>query len=215
MSARFISITRGLVAVAVLVALTACATSGGGRKLSGNYAALYKQAESDVAAGRVDAALTGFGDAAKADPSRKEPWVRTAQLQFDKGNYANAILAAEEVVARDPDDLVADSVLALGGFRIANQSLQRLRGNGALSSESARTEAELLVKTMRETMGEDVMAAGMGTAAKPGDGPRRGRAPARRPTKTPSTSATADSKPASQTQEVPTSSDPFQNIGGN
>ncbi len=204
------AVTRGLAALVLLVLVSGCASTGGSRKpASGDYATIYGQAESDVRAGRLDAALAGLGEAAKADPSRKEPWVRIAQLQFDKGNYAHAILAAEEVLQRDPDDLVADSVLAVGGFRIANQSLQRLRGNGALASNTARTEAELLVKTLRETMGEGIMR----PAPEPESQPRRRSGTARRAPVAPSAKAVSLPEPERQKEQAPASSDPFKNIG--
>lgn len=124
------------------------------------YAAVLGAAEAEVSAGRVESALVGFNEAAKADPTSKEPWVRTAQLQFDAGNYGRAIVAAEEVLQRDPTDMIADSVLTVSGLRIASQALQRLQGNGALASQTARTEAERLAATMRATMGEDILDAG-------------------------------------------------------
>ncbi|KGM55051.1 hypothetical protein N799_07605 [Lysobacter arseniciresistens ZS79] len=147
---------RLLVAAVLVVALSACASLG--RKDGGDYAALLAQAETDVTAGRVETALVAFDQAAMADPTRKEPWLRIAQLQFDAGNYGRAIVAAEEVLHRDPDDAVADSVLTVAGLRIASQSLQRLQGNGALASATARTEAERLAETMRATMGDSILA---------------------------------------------------------
>ncbi|RBD72709.1 hypothetical protein BRM62_06905, partial [Xanthomonas oryzae pv. oryzae] len=100
------------------------------------------RAEAEVTNGGPEQALKTFEDASRADPTRKEPWVRIAQLQFDRANYARAIVAAQEVLQRDPNDLVADGVLTVAGFRIANQSLQRLQGRGALASGTARKEAE-------------------------------------------------------------------------
>lgn len=221
MISRFSASARMLVALMLLAAVSACASSGGEKSYkAGDYAALYKQAEAEVTAGRVDAALIGFNDAAKADPTRKEPWVRAAQLQFDKGNYARAILAAEEVLQRDPKDLVADSVLAVGGFRIANQSLQRLRGNGALASDTARREAEQLVRTLRDTMGEDVMTAGRPAPKRVSSSRRSSKTASRRSSPPPTVIAapapvtSPAPEPEVKKQEAP-ASDPFKNIGGN
>ena len=117
------------------------------------YAKLFNAAEAHVAAGRIEPALIAFADAAKADPTRKEPWVRSAQLLFDAGRYGRAIVAAEEVLQRDPQDRVADSVLTIAGMRLAGQSLQRLQASGALSvSETARREAQQLAGAVRETL---------------------------------------------------------------
>jgi len=204
-------VCHGLVALAMLATLGACATTKGVRGAA-DYGNLISQAESAVTAGRVDAALVFFADAGDADPTLKEPWVRTAQLQFDKGNYAHAIIAAEEVLQRDPDDLVADGILTVSGFRIANASLQRLQGRGALSSETARREAETLAATLQSTMGDDILTSGQQKQAqKPRSRPPRRRAAAASPPQAGREPA-VDPKPA----EAPASgSNPFQNIGGN
>lgn len=198
---------RAFLGVALLSLLGACATTGSGAAT--DYAGLMSQAESAVTAGRVDAALVAFDDAARADPTRKDPWVRTAQLQFDRGNYARAIVAAEEVLQRDADDMVADGILTVSGFRIANHSLQRLQGRGALASETARREAETLAGTLRETMGDEILA-----PAEP-ERPRTARrAPARRaPAARPAERPAAEAR--EQAEAPAPSSDPFRNIGGN
>ncbi|TDB27704.1 tetratricopeptide repeat protein [Stenotrophomonas sp. ATCM1_4] len=164
-------------------------------------------AEAQVATVGADASIKAFEDAAKSDPTRKEPWVRIAQLQFDQGNYARAIVAAEEVLQRDPDDLVADGVLTVAGFRVANQSLQRLQGRGVLASETARREAQTLADTLRATMGDAVL-----VAEKPKPRPRT---PARSTGRRAATAAPA-SAPAAAPERPQTrsdNSDPFQNIG--
>lgn len=199
--------SRSLMIVMLACGLAACASSP--KKQPNDYAQLLKGAEAEVSAGRVEPALAQFNEAAKADPTRKEPWVRTAQLQFDAGNYGRAIVAAEEVLKRDPSDLVADSVLTVGGLRVAAQSLQRLRANGALeSSDSARREAEQLAATMRATLGNDILASDEQKAraaaarrkAPPSAGkPRRTSAPA-------ATTAPANEKPAT--------GNPFEVLGG-
>jgi Tfp pilus assembly protein PilF len=123
-----------------------------------DYAPQMQKAEGYVRAGKVEDALISFDSAAQADPTRKEPWVRSAQLHFDAGHYGRAIVAAEEVLRRDPADKVADSVLTVSGLRVAAQSLQRLQANGGLHVPTARKEAEVLARTMRSTMGTAVFA---------------------------------------------------------
>jgi len=199
---------HGLIALLLLAMLGGCATTKG-VKGAAEYGNLMSQAESSVTAGRVDAALISFNDAAKADPTRKEPWVRTAQLQFDKGNYAHAIIAAEEVLQRDPDDLVADGILTVGGFRIANTSLKRLQGRGALSSETARREAETLADTLKATMGDEILAADEPKQAEKPRAPRRRAAAPRTPA-----APKAPAAPEAPSAPAP-SADPFKNIGGN
>lgn len=173
------SACRIAAALVLAVALAACNTTGDTREAP-PFAQLMDQAEAEVGAGRVDEAVIGFNEAAHADPLRKEPWVRIAQLHFDAGNYGRAIVAAEEVLQRDAADPVADSVLTVAGLRVAAQSLQRLQGNGAIASESARAEAGRLATTMRATMGDDILADP--EASKPRPPVRRRAAPARRST---------------------------------
>ncbi|MDY0955844.1 tetratricopeptide repeat protein [Stenotrophomonas rhizophila] len=198
------AVYRPLLAMALLSSLAAC-SSAPKKGAVPPYDATMTTAETQVTTVGSEAAIKSFEDAARADPTRKEPWVRIAQLQFDQGQYARAIVAAEEVLQRDPDDLVADGVITVAGFRIANTSLTRLQGRGALASETARKEAKTLADTLRKTMGDAVLE----------DPKPKPRAPARR---TRRTAAPAAAAPAAAPAARPASSnggDPFQNLGGN
>jgi len=198
------AVYRPLLAMAQLSGLAAC-SSAPKKGAVRPYDATMTTAETQVTTVGSEAAIKSFEDAARADPTRKEPWVRIAQLQFDQGQYARAIVAAEEVLQRDPDDLVADGVITVAGFRIANTSLTRLQGRGALASETARKEAKTLADTLRKTMGDAVLE----------DPKPKPRAPARR---TRRTAAPAAAAPAAAPAARPASSnggDPFQNLGGN
>lgn len=198
------AVYRPLLAMVLLSGLAAC-SSAPKKGAVPPYDATMTTAETQVTTVGSEAAIKSFEDAARADPTRKEPWVRIAQLQFDQGQYARAIVAAEEVLQRDPDDLVADGVITVAGFRIANTSLTRLQGRGALASETARKEAKTLADTLRKTMGDAVLE----------DPKPKPRAPARR---TRRTAAPAAAAPAAAPAARPASSnggDPFQNLGGN
>lgn len=199
---------RGLSVVVLAALLGACASTSGSR-VAPDYAALMEQAENWVRAGQVDNALIAFRDAAGADPTQKDPWVRTAQLEFDRTHYARAIVAAEEAMQRDPDDLVADGILTVSGFRIANHALERLQGRGALASETAHREAEMLANTLRETMGPAILA-----------DPEPARAPRRSARSAPRAAQPASAPAATREERAPAardagSADPFKNIGGN
>lgn len=160
--------SRWLIAAAFAASLTACGGTTGPKKPVNDYATLLKNAEADVSASRIEQALVAFNQAAQADPTRKEPWVRSAQLQFDAGNYGRAIVASEEVLKRDPNDATADSILTVSGLRVAAKSLQRLQGNGAISSESAQKEAKDLANALKSTMGASVFAEQRPAGARPG-----------------------------------------------
>ena len=196
---------RSVLALALLSGLAACESTP--KKTAIPFDVSMANAEAQVATAGADAAINAFEVAAKADPTRKEPWVRIAQLQFDQNRYARAIVAAEEVLQRDPDDLVADGVLTVAGFRIANESLQRLDGRGALASETAQREAQTLVTTLRTTMGDAILETGKPKARPPVRQATRQAGTGRR------TSTTAPATPPPPRPARATGADPFQNIG--
>lgn len=200
------AVQRPLLALALMSGLAACATSPK-KAVVPPFDTTMSAAEAQLTSVGSEAAIKGFEDAARADPTRKEPWVRIAQLQFDQGQYARAIVAAEEVLQRDPDDLVADGVITVAGFRIANASLTRLQGRGALASDTARKEAKTLADTLRATMGDAILEAPK-PKARP-QPPRRGNA--RRQT----APAAAPAAPPAARPASSNGGDPFQNLGGN
>ena len=181
---------RWLIAIIFATTLASCASGGGSKKAGNDYATLLRNAEAQVSAGRMEQALAGFNAASQVDPTRKEPWLRSAQLQFDLRNYGRAIVAAEEVLKRDPNDQIADSVLTVSGLRVASTSLARLQATGALSSPTAQKEAKDLVTSLRNTMG---------TAFVTGEEPPKVRQPGiKRPTtgaKRPTTPTTPSAPP--------------------
>jgi tetratricopeptide (TPR) repeat protein len=196
---------RAIVIVSAALLLSACGSTGVIRKgSSGGYDRFMADAETHVKASRFEAALDSYAQAAKANPSRKEPWVRSAQLYFDTGNFSRAIIAADEALARDPRDVTADSVLTVSGFRVASQSLQRLQNNGGLRSEAARSEAQQLAAAVRSLLSD--------AGARPTTPPRpsvKPQAPPRRP----AADAPPRPKPPADKPENP-SSDPFDKLGG-
>ena len=156
MKSAFSILGRSLTAAMLLCSLVAC-VSAGPKKPQGraDYATLMKNAEAEVSAGRIEPALVAFNEAAKADPTRKDAWVRTAQVHLNSGNYGRAIVAAEEVLKRDQTDLVADSVLTVAGLHVAQQSLQRLRSSDSMQSNpEARASAEQLLAALKEVLPE-------------------------------------------------------------
>jgi len=90
------------------------------------------------------------------NPAHKEPWVRLAKLHFDAAAYGRAIVAADEVLQRDPADQTAKSVRAVSGLRVATESLAELRKDAELKG-SAQADAQSLARSLRETLGEDVL----------------------------------------------------------
>jgi len=145
-------------ALILMGSLTGCATTAveHHEPPPPTYAQLMSSAEAHSAVRDYDAAIARFGDAAAADPSSATPWERSAQLQFDRGDYGRAIVSAKEALSRNPNSWLADSILTVSGLRVAVESLNRLRST-ATSSSAARGEAEMLAASLRSTLGQDLL----------------------------------------------------------
>ncbi|MEY4730614.1 MAG: motif [Pseudomonadota bacterium] len=120
------------------------------------YEQLMTDAETSMTSGQKDAAITSLEKAARTNPSRKEPWTRIAQINFDASNYSKAMVAAEEALQRDPTDLPAKSILAVGGLRVSSKAIADLRQGQALNGD-VRNQAETLAQTLRESLGQSVL----------------------------------------------------------
>lgn len=166
-----------------------------------DFTVLMDEATALASAGEVEAALSVLDDAARADPTSKAPWMRKTQLYFQAGNYGAAVVSAQEVLARDPGDHVADSYLVVSSLRIAIGTLSRMQGPEGLSG-AARTEAERLAASMRETLGQDILVPQAAQAPQPAR-PARRAGPARPAAATPA---------APETRSTPT--DPFSVLQG-
>lgn len=94
---------------------------------------------------------------AKAYPASKEPWLKLAEDYFEASNYGQAILAAQEVIQRDPDDSLATGVLAVSGLRVSASALSTLRKQQTALNGGTRTEAESLARLLRDLLGEPVL----------------------------------------------------------
>lgn len=123
------------------------------------------QALEKLDGGRERARLL-YRDAAKAYPTDKRPWLRLAQSYFDVSDYGNAVLAAQEVVQRDPADTVAHGLLAVSGLRVSTAALSALRGQNKLNT-STRSEAEDMARNLRTILGEPVLVPKPDEAAAP------------------------------------------------
>lgn len=113
-------------------------------------------ADSMLEKGKSEEALKLLSDLAAKNPTRKEPWSKLAKVYFDSENYAQAIVAAEEVLQRDDTDRQAKSIRVVAGLRVAAQSLRDLKGDVELKGD-AKSDAVGLAKVMRETLGEEVL----------------------------------------------------------
>ena len=135
--------------------ISGCATSGGSIPVyEGDQ--LLREAQQAMRSGAKVRAQKLLEDATKANPADKKPWVNLAQLHFDEGNYAQAIMAGQEVLARDVRDQVARSIVLVSSLRLASKSLAEMRDFNQWTGD-ARIEAKRLASILRENLKEEVL----------------------------------------------------------
>jgi hypothetical protein len=142
---------------------------------------------------------------AAAYPTRKEPWGKLAESYFEARDYGNAILSAQEVLQRDAADPVATSMLAVSGLRVSTAALSSLRQQQSLNSDT-RAQAEDIVKSLREVLGESVLV--------PAPAPPPARRTGPRPPTPPTTAASPGTAPqgAAAAASSPKPTNPFERL---
>jgi hypothetical protein len=86
-----------------------------------------------------------------------------AQICYEAGDYGQAIVNAQQALHRDPDDMVAHSVAAVSGLRVASTALADLTRKHNLAG-TVRSEAQDLAKLLRASLGEGVLVPEASTA---------------------------------------------------
>ena len=128
--------------------ISGCATSGENISIHDGDQ-LLREAQQALRSGAKVRAQKLFEDASNANPADKKPWINLAQLYFDEGNYAQAITAGQEVLARDVKDQVARSIVLVSSLRVASKSLAEMRDYNQWTGD-ARVEAKKLASILRE-----------------------------------------------------------------
>jgi predicted Zn-dependent protease len=154
---KFHCVLPSLVCVAML---SACATSPAPaeKPIARTTSIKAAMAEANAAAlsGQPDKAYALLKQASMTYPADKAPWVRMAQMRFDSNNYGDAIVNALEALHRDPDDTLANSVVAVSGLRLSSKALSDLTRKNNLSG-TVRSEAQDLAKLLRNSLGEEIL----------------------------------------------------------
>ena len=135
--------------------ISGCATSGESLPLYESDQ-LLREAQQAMRSGAKVRAQKLLEDATKSNPADKKPWINLAQLHFDEGNYAQAIMAGQEVLARDVRDQVARSIVLVSSLRLASKSLAEMRDFNQWTGD-ARIEAKRLASILRENLKEEVL----------------------------------------------------------
>lgn len=145
-------LARIVAAAAFAAALSACGTAPKA-PAAPNLQNLLSQASQAAASGNKEQAVTLWKQGAAAFPSEKSPWIHIAQTRYEAGQYGDAIQAALEVLVRDPNDKLANSIVAISGLRLSTRALGDLSRQNNLSG-SIKTESQDLAKLLRESLGE-------------------------------------------------------------
>jgi tetratricopeptide (TPR) repeat protein len=153
-----IHLRRLLGGAACVLALSACSTAPTIKTPVAvpTIADVMGKAAAADSAGQKEAAMTLWKQAAVAYPADKDPWTRMAQTKYDAGQYGEAIVNAQEILVRDPNDQLANSIIAISGLRLSTRALADLSRQNNLNG-SVRTESKDLAKLLRESLGEEVL----------------------------------------------------------
>ena len=119
-------------------------------------AQVMSDADAAARAGQYERALAMLNGGSASYPTDKAPWLQMAQMKFDRGQYGDAIGHALEALERDPDDKVANSIVAVSGLRLSGKALADLSRQNKLNG-SLRSEAQELAKLLRVSIGEEVL----------------------------------------------------------
>ncbi len=153
-----IHLRRLLGGAACILALSACTTAPVVKvpEAVPTIAEVMGKAAAADSAGQKEAAIALWKQAAAAYPADKDPWTRMAQTKYEAGQYGEAIVNAQEILVRDPNDQLANSIIAISGLRLSTRALSDLSRQNNLSG-SLRTESQDLAKLLRESLGEQVL----------------------------------------------------------
>ena len=148
------------VPITCVMLLSACASTAPAAshaaKAAPTMASAMAEVDAAVLAGQNDKAYAILKNAGTAFPTDKTPWVRMAQMHFDSTNYGEAIVDALEALERDPDDTLANSIVAVSGLRVTSKALADLSQKNNLTG-NVRTEAHDLARLLRTSLNEDVL----------------------------------------------------------
>jgi tetratricopeptide (TPR) repeat protein len=167
-------------AIISVVALSACNTAPVAPPVAAkpSLQSMLAQAGTASSTGQKEQAVKLWKQAAEVYPADKSPWLSIAQTRYEAGQYGDAIINAQEVLVRDPNDTLANSIIAISGLRLSTRSLADLSRQNNLSG-SIRTESQDLAKLLRESLGETVLVPPAATVQPPPP-PARGKVTAKK-----------------------------------
>jgi len=189
-------------ALALATLLGACSTAPTAPQVAATKPKLdelLSQASQAAASGNKEQAVTLWKQSASAYPAEKTPWTHIAQTRYEAGQYGDAIQAALEVLVRDPNDKLANSIVAISGLRLSTRALGDLSRQNNLSG-STLSESQELAKLLRENLGETVLVPPASSPAAAAREPRAAQ-PAR-----------SAKKPAAKSKSASAGANPFEGL---
>jgi tetratricopeptide (TPR) repeat protein len=148
--------TRAAASLLCALTLSACSTAPTKPAAPASLQELLSKASDASAAGKKEQAVTMWQQAAAAYPADKAPWTSIAQTRYDAGQYGEAILGAQEVLVRDPNDQLANSIIAISGLRLSTRAIGDLSRQNKLTG-TTRSESHDLAKLLRENLGDPIL----------------------------------------------------------
>lgn len=121
-------------------------------------ASFLEQADAAIKLGKNEDAVAVLKTAASTWPADKTAWLRIAQVSFDCQQYGEAITHAKKVLERDPDDVVAHSLVAVSGLRVSSKALADLTTKKKVTGD-VRDAAQDLAKILRTSINGDIIPA--------------------------------------------------------
>lgn len=147
-------LNRAIIIAMCTLSLAACKTAPVAPPAPPKLQELLSQAAQEAATGQKEQAVRLWKQASTIYPTDKTPWSSIAQSRYESGQYGEAIVSAQEVLVRDPNDKLANSIIATSGLRLATRSLGELSRQSGLVGP-LRSESQELAKLLRETLGEN------------------------------------------------------------
>lgn len=176
------ALSRTFAAALFAFAVSACSTTPPPAPPAPTLDELLTQASQAASGGNKEQAVKLWQETAVAYPADKTPWSHIAQTRYEAGQYGDAIQAALEVLVRDPNDKLANSIVAISGLRLSTRALGDLSRQNNLSG-SIRTESQELAKLLRESLGETVLVPAPTQVEPPARTTTRARKSAKKPAK--------------------------------
>jgi tetratricopeptide (TPR) repeat protein len=137
------------------VVLTACATTSEIPLDKTALQSAINDAQKKAVSRGVEYTVSELQKLTLRNPTDAEPWSQLAKVHFDREQYGQAIVAADEALQRNPKDFLAKSIWVVGGLRLAQKGIMDMRADAKLAGD-AQNDALQLADAMRKVLGQTI-----------------------------------------------------------